>query len=59
MNGNIFIPLMVIIPIICAVLVNLLHGKQTINKVLAFIAALCMPIIPLVATYGTHFLWRI
>lgn len=55
MNGNIFIPLMVIIPIICAVLVNLLHGKQTINKVLAFIAALCMPIIPLVATYGTHF----
>ena len=55
MDGTIFIPLMVIIPIICAVLVNLLHGAQKTTKAIAFIAAICMPIIPLVATFGNHF----
>ena len=36
MDGTIFLPLMVIIPIICAILVNLLHGSEKITKVLQF-----------------------
>ena len=55
MDGTIFLPLMVIIPIICAILVNLLHGSEKITKVLAVITAICLPIVPLVATYGNHF----
>ena len=55
MDGTIFIPLMVIIPMICAILVNLIHGSEKITKVIAWIAAICLPIIPLVATYGYQF----
>lgn len=55
MDGTIFIPLMVIIPMICAVLVNLLHGAQKTTKALGIIAAICLPVVPLVATYGNHF----
>ncbi|RAP50157.1 MAG: hydrogenase [Methanosphaera sp. SHI613] len=55
MDGTIFIPLMVIIPMICAILVNLIHGSEKITKVIAWIAAICLPIVPLVATYGNHF----
>ena len=55
MDGTIFLPLLVIIPIICAILVNLLHGSEKITKVLAVITAICLPIVPLVATYGNHF----
>lgn len=55
MDGTIFIPLLVIIPIICAILVNLLHGAQKITKALAFIGAICLALVPLVATYGTQF----
>ena len=43
MDGTIFLPLMVIIPIICAILVNLLHGSEKITKVLAVITAICLP----------------
>lgn len=55
MDGTIFIPLLVIIPIICAILVNLLHGAQKITKALAFIGAICLALVPLLATYGTQF----
>jgi energy-converting hydrogenase B subunit F len=55
MDGLIFIPLMVIIPMICAILVNLIHGTETLTKIIAWIAAICLPIVPLVATYGNHF----
>jgi len=55
MDGTIFIPLMVVIPMMCAILVNLLHGTQKITKLIAVIAAICMPLVPLLATYGNHF----
>ena len=55
MDGTIFIPLLVIIPIICAILVNLLHGAQKTTKALAFIGAICLALVPILATYGTQF----
>jgi energy-converting hydrogenase B subunit F len=55
MDGSIFLPLMVIIPIICAILVNLIHGSEKTTKVIAVIAAICLPIVPLITTYGYHF----
>ena len=55
MDGTVFIPLMVIIPMICAILVNLIHGTETVTKIVAWIAAICLPIVPLVATFGNHF----
>ena len=55
MDGAIFLPLMVIIPIICAILVNLIHGSEKTTKVIAVIAAICLPIVPLITTYGYHF----
>ncbi len=55
MDGTIFLPLMVVIPILCAILVNLLHGTQTVTKIIAVIGAICLPVVPLVATYGNSF----
>ena len=55
MDGTIFIPLMVVIPIICAVLVNLLHEHSGISKIFGYIGAICLPIIPILAVYGNHF----
>ena len=55
MDGTIFIPLLVIIPIICAILVNLIHGSQKSSKLIAYIGAICLALVPLVATYGYHY----
>lgn len=55
MDGTVFIPLMVIIPMMCAILVNLLHGSDKVTKVIAWIAAICLPAVPIIATYGNHF----
>ncbi|MCD7781812.1 MAG: energy conserving hydrogenase EhbF [Methanosphaera sp.] len=55
MDGTIFLPLMVIIPIICAILVNLIHGAQRTTKVVAVIGAICLPLVPILATYGTQY----
>jgi len=52
---NPLIPLMVILPIACALLLNLLHKKDRTVKVLAIVVALVLPIIPLLASYGLHF----
>ncbi|KZX13998.1 energy conserving hydrogenase EhbF [Methanobrevibacter filiformis] len=49
------IPLMVIIPIICALLLNILHGKNKTVKYFAIIVAIVVPIIPLLANYGLHY----
>ena len=52
---NPLIPLMVIIPITCALLLNLFHTKERIVKILSIVVALALPIIPLVTTYGFHY----
>jgi energy-converting hydrogenase B subunit F len=52
---NPLIPLMVIIPITCALLLNLFHTKERIVKIISIVVALALPIIPLVTTYGLHY----
>lgn len=52
---NPLIPLMVIIPIACALLLNLFHTKDRTVKVLAIIVAIVLPIIPLLTNYGLHY----
>jgi energy-converting hydrogenase B subunit F len=52
---NPLIPIMVILPIACALLLNLLHKKDRTVKILAIIVALVLPIIPLLANYGLHY----
>ncbi|WP_414470288.1 energy conserving hydrogenase EhbF [Methanobacterium sp. ACI-7] len=52
---NPLIALMVIIPIACALLLNLFHTKDKIVKILAIVVALFLPIIPLLSNYGVHY----
>lgn len=52
---NPLIALMVIIPITCALLLNLFHTKERTVKILAIVVALALPIIPLIANYGIHY----
>ncbi|MCK9151444.1 energy conserving hydrogenase EhbF [Methanobacterium alcaliphilum] len=52
---NPLIPIMVIMPIACALLLNLLHKKDRTVKILALTVGIILPIIPLLATYGMHY----
>ena len=52
---NPLIALMVIIPIACALLLNMLHKKDRTVKILAIIIAVALPIIPLLTNYGLHY----
>ncbi|RBQ22409.1 F(420)H(2) dehydrogenase subunit N [Candidatus Methanobinarius endosymbioticus] len=52
---NEFIPLMVIIPIACALLLNLFHKKDKTVILMGIIVAIVLPIIPLIANYGLHY----
>lgn len=52
---NELIPLIVIIPIIAALLLNLFGGKNQIIKVIAFIVGIGMPILTLITGYGLHY----
>lgn len=52
---NPLIALMVIIPIACALLLNLFHTKERTVKILAIVVALALPIIPLFTSYGLHY----
>src|SRR5690606_8886214 len=52
---NALIPLMVIVPILCALFVNLLHKKDRTIKVIAIILALVLPALPILANYGLHY----
>lgn len=52
---NEFIPLMVVIPLICALLISLLGKFSKTIKAIAVIVAIVVPIIPLVSNYGLHF----
>ncbi len=50
-----FIPLLVIVPIFCAILLNLCHGKDKLVKLLALIFGITLPITPIFVNYGNHF----
>jgi len=50
-----FIPLMVIIPIFSALILNLFHKKDKTVKIIAILTAIILPIIPFIASYGIHF----
>lgn len=52
---NELIPLMVIIPMICALLLNAFAGKDKTLRCLAIATAILIPIIPLVAVVGVHY----
>ena len=52
---NALIPLMVIVPILCALFLNLLHKKDRTIKVIAIILALVLPALPILANYGLHY----
>ncbi len=52
---NLLIPLMVIVPIICALFLNLLHKKDRTIKAIAIILALTLPLLPILASYGIHY----
>lgn len=52
---NPLIPIMVILPICCALLLNLFHNKDKTVKILAIVVGIVLPIIPLVANYGVHY----
>jgi energy-converting hydrogenase B subunit F len=46
---------MVIVPIICALFLNLIHKKDRAIKTLAIVLALFLPALPLLANYGLHY----
>jgi energy-converting hydrogenase B subunit F len=46
---------MVIVPILCALFLNLLHKKDRTIKTIAIILALLLPALPLLANYGLHY----
>ncbi|MDL2246035.1 energy conserving hydrogenase EhbF [Methanobrevibacter sp. OttesenSCG-928-K11] len=52
---NELIPIMVIIPMTCALLLSLFSNQNKLIKGLAFFVAICIPIIPLLSNYGLHY----
>ena len=52
---NLLIPLMVIVPILCALFLNLLHKKDRTIKTIAIVLALLLPALPILANYGLHY----
>ncbi|MDR2829588.1 MAG: energy conserving hydrogenase EhbF [Methanobrevibacter sp.] len=52
---NDLIPLMVIVPIIVAILLNLFSKQNTTVKILSFLVAIVLPIIPILSNYGLHY----
>ncbi|MDR3223264.1 MAG: energy conserving hydrogenase EhbF [Methanobrevibacter sp.] len=52
---NELIPLMVIIPIIAALILNALGRKNSIVKTLSFVVAILLPLIPIISNYGFHY----
>lgn len=52
---DLLIPLMVIVPITCALFLNLLHKKDTTIKTIAILGALILPALPILANYGLHY----
>ncbi|MHC1609948.1 MAG: proton-conducting transporter transmembrane domain-containing protein [Candidatus Methanofastidiosia archaeon] len=53
MNSEL-IPLMVIFPLISAILLNLMHGKDKVVRVYGILAMLVVLAVPIIASYGNH-----
>ncbi|MBR2558089.1 MAG: energy conserving hydrogenase EhbF [Methanobrevibacter sp.] len=52
---NNLIPLMVIVPMMCALLISAFSKFNKVTKILAFVVAICLPIIPILSNYGLHY----
>lgn len=52
---NEFIPLMVVIPLICALLVSTLSKFSKTIKAIAVVVAIAIPIIPFLSNFGLHY----
>lgn len=52
---NELIPLMVIVPMMAALLISAFSKFNRLSKILAFVVAICLPIIPLLSNYGLHY----
>ena len=52
---NLLIALMVVVPILCALFLNLLHKRDRTIKVVTVLLALTLPALPLLANYGLHY----
>ena len=52
---NELIPLMVIVPMMAALLLSAFSKYDKIIRILAFVVAICLPIIPLMSNYGLHY----
>ena len=52
---NNLIPLMVIVPMMCALIISAFSKFNKVIKIFAFVVALCLPIIPIVSNYGLHY----
>lgn len=52
---NEFIPLMVVIPLICALLASTLSKFNKSIKIIALLVAIVVPIIPFLSNYGLHY----
>lgn len=52
---NYLIPLMVVIPIFAALILNLFSKQNKLIKYLALVVGIALPIIPLLCNYGLHF----
>jgi energy-converting hydrogenase B subunit F len=52
---NDLIPLMVIVPIIAALLLNLIHERNRTVKIISFVLAIVLPLIPILSNYGFYY----
>lgn len=52
---NNLIPLMVIVPMMAALLISAFSRFNKVSKILAFVVAICLPLIPLLSNYGLHY----
>ena len=52
---NNLIPLMIIVPMMCALIISAFSRFNKTIKIFAFVVAICLPIIPIVSNYGLHY----
>ncbi|CAB3287711.1 NADH/Ubiquinone/plastoquinone (Complex I) [Methanocaldococcus lauensis] len=50
-----YLPMIIIFPLIMAIIMNLLHGKEKIVKYLTFLIAIILIILPFIGQYGYYY----